>query len=366
MRRRRLDLQLDLTSRCNIRCAMCYFSAIDRLRFKPFALDADPRGSMNATTFHHIASELFPLARRVGLGCAAEPLLHPNLDEYLRSLRAHRVPDIWIQTNLLALNPGTARSIVENGVRTVAVSIDGTTGETYEKIRRGASWERLHGRLRLLRDVKAKARSSLPRLRITFAWMRSNLDQLASLPGFASSLGASELDVRFVAPTVGVDNSNELLDSEDQQAIMAELWSAARAATTLGLRLSAYPALRKEAGADDTLRGKLARKTWLLKSGIEGPTRWRQSLREKRDGCFFPGRTLVIRPNGAVQPCPFWDEEPVALVPRDDRRSILGSTGIADIRRGLRSGCPTGSCRSCGEKKDALFRPITVQRTSDG
>jgi len=357
MARRSLDLQIDLTSRCNIRCTMCYFSVTDRLHFKPFEIDPGTRGNMSMEMFRHIASELFPIARRVGLGCAAEPLLHPRLSECLEITRAHRVPDVWIQTNLLALTPATARSIVANRIRTVAVSIDGTTRETYETIRRGASWDRLLERLQWLRDAKASVNSTVPRLRVTFAWMRSNRDELAAVPEFAHGLGASELDVRFVAPTVGVDNSSELLDAEDRNAVMADLWSAARTATSLGLRLYAYPALRKEIDADDSVFGKVARRLWLLKSGIDGPERWRRTVLERRAGCPFPGRTLVIRPNGAVEPCPFWGEDPVALVPRDDRSAILGSRGIAEIRSGLLDRCPVGSCRTCDERKNALFRP---------
>jgi MoaA/NifB/PqqE/SkfB family radical SAM enzyme len=357
MRGRRLELILDLTSRCNIRCIMCYFSTTDRLRFKPFDLDPDRRGNMSMEMFRHLASELFPHTRKIGLGCAAEPLLHPVFAEILEHTRTHRVPDTWIQTNLLALTPATAEAIVATGVRTVAVSIDGTCRATYEAIRRGASWDRLHEKLQLLWEAKAAARSAHPSLRVTFAWMQSNRAELETLPDFAERLGASELDVRFVAPTVGVDNSGELLDSEDPDAIMRELWSAARDATSRGIRLSAYPALRKEAGADNSVLGKIKRKFWLLKSGIDGPDRWRRSYLERREGCSFPGRTLLIRPNGAVLPCPFWEEEPVALVPQADRRSILTADGIAEIRGGLRTGCPIGSCRTCTVKKDALFRP---------
>jgi MoaA/NifB/PqqE/SkfB family radical SAM enzyme len=360
MRRRRLELILDLTSRCNIRCIMCYFATTDRLRFKPFDLDTDQRGNMGMEMFRHVASELFPHTRKIGLGCAAEPLLHPGFVEMLAHTRSHRVPDTWIQTNLLALTPATAEAIVGNGVRTVAVSIDGTSRETYEAIRRGASWDNLHDKLQLLRDAKAAARSTLPHLRITFAWMRSNRAELETVPAFAERLGASELDVRFVAPTVGVGNSGELLDSEDPDAIMRELWSAAHSATSRGIRLSAYPALRKEADADDSVLGKIKRRLWLLKSGIDGPDRWRRSFLERRDGCSFPGRTLLIRPNGTVLPCPFWEEEPIALVPQADRRSILACDGIAEIRRGLRCGCPILSCRTCTVKKDALFRPTAV------
>lgn len=169
MRRRRLQLILDLTSRCNIRCIMCYFSTVERLRFKPFDLDSGPTGNIELETFRHIATEFFPLARSVGLGCAAEPLLHPQFREMLSLVRANNVPDIWLQTNLLALSPTTARAMIDNRVSTVAVSIDGTTREVYERIRVGASWDRLLSRLELLRQTGASTRAPAPRLRITFA-----------------------------------------------------------------------------------------------------------------------------------------------------------------------------------------------------
>lgn len=364
MRRRHLELIFDLTISCNIRCVMCYFSTTDRLGFKPFDLDSGSKGNMELTVFRHVASELFPRAHTIALGCAAEPLLHPEFSEILRITRERRVPNVWLQTNLLALSGARARAIVEHRVKTVAVSIDGTTRETYERIRTGASWDRLHSRLELLRQTGTLASGIRPRLRITFTWMRSNREELRSLPTFASSLGAREIDVRFVAPTVGVDNRDELLENAEPNELMDELWMVARDATARGIRLSAYPAMEKERDADDSLIGKIRRKLWLLKSGIDGPARWRRSLLEHFEGCSFPGRMLLIRPNGAVLPCPFWEEEPIALVPRDGRRAIFDSVGLEEIRAGLRTGCQVGSCRTCDARKDALFRPLMDTRKS--
>jgi MoaA/NifB/PqqE/SkfB family radical SAM enzyme len=362
MGRRRLELVLDLTSRCNIRCVMCYFSVIDRIRFQPFDLDPGPHGDMDPATYRHVASELFPRARTVVFGCSAEPLIHPDFCELLEATRSHRVPRVSLQTNLLALSPARAEAVVAAGVHTIAVSVDGTCRETYEKIRRGASWDRLLSRLELLRAARAASGSRWPRLRITFAWMRSNRHELATLPAFAAAHGASELDVRFVVPTVGVDNSGELLD--DDGTLTAELWSVARDATRRGIRLSAYPAMAKEADADDSFLAKLRRRLWLLRSGIDGPHVWRRAARARLVGCAFPGKTLLIRPNGSVLPCAFWEEQPIAIVPRDDRRAILGSDALTEIRRGLQRGCPAGSCRTCTEKKDALFRPFTGTGTA--
>lgn len=362
MKRRHLELILDLTSSCNIRCVMCYFSTTDRLRFKPFDLDPGSTGNIELRTFQHVASELMPHAHTVSFGCAAEPLLHPHFEQIMRVTRTYRVPNVWLQTNLLALSSSKARAIADYRVRTVAVSIDGTSRETYERIRVGASWDRLQSRLELLRRVRSSSPSHRPRLRVTFTWMRSNREELQSLPAFAESLGASEIDVRFVASTVGVDNRKELLDTGDPKRLMSDLWKAARDATARGIRLSAYPAMDREPGADTSPIGRFRRKLWLLKSGIDGREQWRRSIIERINGCSFPGRTLLIRPNGAVLPCPFWEDEPIALAPRDARRAILDADGLGKIRAGLRNGCPVGSCRTCETRKDALFRPLPRSR----
>jgi MoaA/NifB/PqqE/SkfB family radical SAM enzyme len=361
MRHRHLELILDLTSRCNIRCTMCCFSSTDLLRFRPYDLEPGANGDMSGAVFRTIASDLLPLTHTLGLGCSAEPLLHPDFSRWLRTCHGHRVPKIWLQTNLLALTEAKARAIVENGVRTVAVSIDGTTRQTYEKIRAGASWQRLHSRLDLLKRVRAAGSRPQPELRVTFTWMRSNRDQLRSLPRFAASIGAHEIDVRFVVPTEGVDNRGELLSYVERAELMEELWRVAREATSRGLRLSAYPAMDPEPNTRRSVAGKITHKIWLISSGIQGADSWRRTLHELLNGCSFPGRLLLIRPNGAVLPCPFWEAEPIAIVPRDGYREIAESDRLRDISKGLRMGCPVGSCKTCHMKKDAFFRPFVKE-----
>jgi MoaA/NifB/PqqE/SkfB family radical SAM enzyme len=337
---------------------MCHFSAVEQLRFKPFDVDPGSRGDIELDTFRHVAAELFPHAYTVTLGCAAEPLLHPHLEEILRICHDCGAPRIQVQTNLLALSAATAQQLVEHRVSTVAVSIDGTGKESYEKIRVGASWKRVLSRLELLRKTRLSASSALPHLRITFTWMRTNRRELTSLPAFAESVGAREIDVRFVVPTVAVDNRDELLDTIEPDVLMAELWATARDATARGLRLSAYPAMEKEPSADNSLIGKIRRKIWLLRAGIDGPAQWRRSIVESFTGCAFPGRTFLIRPNGAVLPCPFWEHDPIAVMPRDGYQEIFQSIGLQQIQTGLRHGCPVGSCQSCHVAKDAFFRPL--------
>jgi MoaA/NifB/PqqE/SkfB family radical SAM enzyme len=352
---RPLNVILDLTARCNLKCVMCYFAETDRLQFPPFDSRLSEDGNMPVEVFERIAADLFPRAWRVALACAAEPMIHPRFREIVQIAGRYGVPDLWFPTNLLALTDATAETLVRNGVTTVAASIDGVTKETYEKIRVPAKWERLVACLETLDRARRAAKTKTPRLRIIFTWMRSNRRELAALPEFAASHGACELDVRFVSPTVGVDVTPELLSDEDPEALNAELAAAAKDAVRRGLRLASYPEFERR-GQRRPLLERVRRRLWRLRAGMDRPEYWRYAWYQGLFGCAYPDRNYVIRPNGAVQPCIYWDQDPIGLYPADGIDRIAAGEPLKRIREGLRSGLPIGTCATCGERRTALYR----------
>lgn len=351
---RPLQVILDLTERCNLKCRMCYFSATDRLQFAPLERSLSANGMMPAEVFEVIAADLFPRARRVALACACEPLIHPRFSELVRVAGRYSVEDLWFPTNLLALTREKAEAIVEAGVRVVGVSIDGTDAGTYEGIRAGGSFARLEKNLALLNEVR---RGSRTRVRMIFTWMRSNRAHLVRLPEYAQRHGASELDVRFVTPTVGVDNTPELLDGEDQRTIRAELRSAAHEAVDRGLWLASYPEFDQPEDLPRSWWGRRRRGRWRQRAGMDRYEYQRYRWRERHDGCVWPADFLVIRPNGAVSPCIFWDREPIGFYPEDRYATLATGEALETILAGLRSGEPIGTCIGCSERKDALYQP---------
>jgi MoaA/NifB/PqqE/SkfB family radical SAM enzyme len=219
-----------------------------------------------------------------------------------------------------------------------------------------AKWERLLSRLDLLRQSRRARGGKRPRLRIIFTWMKSNRRELADLPAFAEQWGADELDVRYVAPTVGVDVSGELLNAEDPRELNAELSRAARDAVSRGLRLTSYPDFETADDLPRDLSARLARRLWRVRAGIDKPEHLRYSLRQRLHGCAYPDRYFVIRPNGAVSPCIYWDREPLGIYPADGLAAIRAGAPLARIRDGLHAGEPIGTCASCGERRAALYR----------
>jgi MoaA/NifB/PqqE/SkfB family radical SAM enzyme len=357
---RPLTVILDLTERCNLKCVMCYFSATDRLRFPPYEASLSEDGNMPLPVFERIAAEFFPRAWRVALGCATEPMMHPKFKEIVTMAGRYKIPDLWFPTNLLALTEASAEAIVRAGVNVVGVSIDGMTRETYEKIRVGGKWDRLMSRIQLLNDTRRALRKSKPKIRFIFTWMKSNRRELGDLPPFAEAHGAKEIDVRYVSPTAGVDNTAELLSGEDRRELNAELAATARDAVRRGLKLASYPEFESPEDRPRDLIGRLSRRLWLLRAGIDRIEYRRHARQERRAGCAYPDRTFVIRPNGAVYPCIFWDEEPLGLLPAETCATLAGGEALQRIREGLLHGTPIGTCARCGERRDALYRPSRI------
>ncbi len=345
MGRRPFEVILDTTERCNLRCTMCYFSTVDRLQFPPFDRQLSKRGMMPTEMFSRIAADLFPRARKVALACAAEPLIHPKFVDIVREAGRHGVPDLWFPTNLLPLTPKKAEAICEAGVRTVAVSMDGTHPGTYEAIRVGGTFDRLTRSLELLNRVR---RGTSTRLRLIFVWMRTNRHDLADLPRFAEEVGASELDVRFVMPTAHAPCEDELLDGEDPSQLRAELAACAEDSLSRRLRLVSFPDFDHGRVG---LRGHLMR----FRAGLHDWPRLRGRIRSATGGCAWPNHTVVVRPNGAVSPCIFWEEQPVGLYPETSLDELQSSPGLVQITDGLRSGNPCGTCRTCSERRDGLY-----------
>lgn len=330
--RRRLTILIDVTDRCNLRCVMCHFANVERISFPPFT----SHGAMPVELFAKIAADFFPHAHRVSLACAAEPLMHPRFAELLAIAASHRVPELWFPTNLLALTERTAEAIGRH-VDTVAVSVDATCRETYEKIRAGGRWDVLMKKLRMLRNV---------RLRFSFAWMRSNREELRELPAFAAAHGAKELDVRLVAPTDGVDVSREMLSGD---GLRDELAGVAKDAVRRGLRLAAFPQF------DDRPRKLLDRaawRFWRIRAGLDRLEHLGIARHEREVGCRYPDRNYVIRPSGAVFPCHYFDQ-PLGFAGREPLLTI--ARRVEPIRSGLQCNAPVGACASCGNRRDAFY-----------
>ncbi len=122
------------------------------------------------------------------------------------------------------------------------------------------------------------------------------------------------------------------------------------------MKLASYPEFEKEAELSRDFMKRLKRRVWRLRAGMDRPEYSRYAWYQKLHGCAYPDRNYVIRPNGAVNPCIYWDADPIGFYPADGLAKIAKGSPLQRIRNGLRSGHPVGTCAGCGERRTALYR----------
>ena len=130
--RRRLLLRMDTTNHCNLRCSMCPMRLSDNNPSRKWK-------HMDPGVFEKIRTEVFPLARTVGISCGAEPLTNPDFGNHLRTLYESGVPYREMVTNGTLLNPEIIQMILRYPPTSLFISIDGADNETHAAIRDGAN-----------------------------------------------------------------------------------------------------------------------------------------------------------------------------------------------------------------------------------
>ncbi|MBN2407444.1 MAG: radical SAM protein [Elusimicrobia bacterium] len=170
-------LIVTVTSKCPLKCRMCEIT--------------DKSWELPGRTVDEIC-RLFPYLEFVQwLG--GEVFMSDSF-EYLFD-KASGFPGLkqTMSTNGLLLDKRWAEKLAINGVG-VTYSIDGITGDTYEAIRTGASFDRLIKSLGLLNDA-ALAKGSKSGISMNFVVMEKNVGEISGIVDFMKRNGISEVNI---------------------------------------------------------------------------------------------------------------------------------------------------------------------------
>ena len=170
-------LFVEVTTRCNLRCAMCVKQAPGR-----GVVDGD----MTDETFERLAPAL-PRLDALVLNGIGESLLHPRLEAYIGAGKRAMGPQAWIgfQTNGQLLDRERALSLVRAGVDKICVSADAVAPEVFRALRGGGMQAAVETALGAL-DAAARACGRAVSLGVEFVAMRNNVEQLPDLMRWAA------------------------------------------------------------------------------------------------------------------------------------------------------------------------------------
>jgi len=142
-----IKIWIELTNRCNLRCIHCIHPQMTR-----------KKGFMDFSLFKKIIDEVssYKNLSMVSLTGQGEPLLHPDFGEMIRYASKHCKTEVL--TNATLLNEEKAREILEAEPYAIGFSFDAPTKEIYEKIRRGANYEKTVNNIKNFLTLKQKLR----------------------------------------------------------------------------------------------------------------------------------------------------------------------------------------------------------------
>ena len=178
---------VEATNVCNLQCRTCVRNVWD-----------EAPGFMDEETFERVIEGIASFYPRPALffGGYGEPLAHPRIFEMIARARAAGA-EVEIITNGTLLGENACRALLDTGVSTLWVSLDGATPQGYMDVRLGDALEQILSNLRRFRQLQL-ASAAATQLGIAFVAMRRNIHELPRLIELGRELGAAYFSISNV------------------------------------------------------------------------------------------------------------------------------------------------------------------------
>jgi len=197
-------------------------------------------GDLAMATFEAIKPAL-PQAKALILNGIGEPLLHPQLEEFIRRAKGLMPEDGWVgfQTNGLLLSEARALSLVQAGLDRICLSLDAIHPATFKKLRAGGEVRDLAQAFQALQQAHKACPESNLQIGVEFVAMRDNVHQLPDVLRWVAARGASFALVTNLLPYDQDHASRIAYDSNTDEALaIYRTWQGE--AATEGIDLRAY------------------------------------------------------------------------------------------------------------------------------
>lgn len=175
---RPIVLVLDMSAKCHIRCPKCFVYNSDM----QYGL-----GHMTPAVFEKVRP-LFRTALEVIGHENGECMLNKRFFEMVEEIKAAGCRFMFNTTGQL-IDEAKAERLVEVGVDKIMFSIDGVEPETYERLHKGGTLDKLMRGLDALAEAKARTGRRNPSLGWYFVACRSNLEQMETAARMAVERG---------------------------------------------------------------------------------------------------------------------------------------------------------------------------------
>lgn len=314
----RLNVRMDLTNRCNLLCKMCHY---------PNTVH-HPKFDMEPDLVRKIVEQVFPYTERATLACQYEAFMSRHIEEILQIVANGPCDSIGVVTNGTLLTERRARLLLETQVFvSMAISIDGGTRETYERIRVNGNWDKLVANLERLHALKQEYNSVRPVLQFNTVLMKSTALELPKLVELAIRVGVARIEaIRYleVNPSLGEG-------IPDWEAVIPALVEAKNMAHAHGIDLLLPIEDPRLVTQTDT---------------VQEVTCNTAEIGKYSEYCEAPWQAVQIYPNGDIHPCGYYGE-PFGNIREQNFEEIWNSPRYLELRRSLVRMRLHSKCQAC-------------------
>ena len=319
-----VEAYFEVANRCNSKCATCPLTFSPQEDAKQLSLDE----------FRGLVEQLPDLQRAVLQGIG-EPLLNRDLAPMIRHLKDRDVYVVF-NTNGVLLTHRRQLELIDSGLDELRVSLDGSTPETYLKVRGIPAFDRVIANVADMVRLQRDRGESSPRVSVWVTGLRENLPELPGVIDLAARIGVAEVYLQrmvFGFSGEALARADEsIYDQSYRQEAEGFIDEAERRAQACGVRFRGAGALSPRESIVD-------------RAPLDEP--WRE--------CSRPLRLAYVTARGTALPCciaPFteapYDSITLGNYLRDGVDAVWTGEAYRAFRERLYSSNPPTACHTCG------------------
>jgi len=173
--------QIELTTRCPLRCKMCIRAETKDWQFQDMSLEDFKKILLYLKDVETVILE--------GWG---ESLLHMDLLECIRLVKREG-PQVGFVTSGMGLTKNRVSELIEAGLDFIGFSIAGTTSETHDAIRVNSRLPEILTAIQFFNEEKTQKKLNRPKMHLVFLMLKDNILEVPEVPSLARERGIDQV-----------------------------------------------------------------------------------------------------------------------------------------------------------------------------
>jgi len=200
---------VEATNVCNQRCPACPWHSV-MTRKKEF---------MEFDNFKKIFQKIEGKARAISFYLMGEPFLNPDIFKMVSLCREKGVKTL-ISSNAMLIGDHI-NDILDSGLSTLQLTLDGFTKESHEKYRVGSNFDMVVSNIRKIAEEKRRRNLSEPVIHIQTLLFKHNKNEMYDIEKFAREIGVDHYSIKAPSVSVGYDDqkrkefADEFMDKDE-------------------------------------------------------------------------------------------------------------------------------------------------------